>query len=221
MASVLLRGFLLGFVIAASPGPIFFLCLRRTLTRGWVIGLVSGLGVATADGFYATLAAFGIGAVTSVIVVQRLWLALIGGMVLVLLGLRTVVDRPKTLEPAPSAGGSGYAWAYLSTLGLTIANPSTIVSFAALVASLGIGLSGGYLPPALLVLGVFAGSATWWFLLAGIGARVRARVTPRVVRVINVLSGVAIAALGTLAILSTLASALTAEGSVVRSVWFW
>src|SRR5580765_1353172 len=221
MVSVVLRGFLLGFVIAASPGPIFFLCLRRTLARGWVFGLVSGLGVATADGFYATLAAFGIGAVTSVLVGQRFWLALIGGMVLVLLGLRTVVDRPKTLEPAPSAGGSGYAWAYVSTLGLTIANPSTIVSFAALVASLGIGLSGGYLPPALLVLGVFVGSATWWFLLAGIGARVRARVTPRVTQVISVFSGAAIVALGLFAILSTLASALTAEGSVVRSVWFW
>ena len=221
MASVLLRGFLLGFVIAASPGPIFFLCLRRTLARGWVFGLVSGLGVATADGFYATLAAFGIGAVTSVLVGQRFWLALIGGMVLVLLGLRTVVERPKTLEPAPAAGGSGFAWAYLSTLGLTIANPSTIVSFAALVASLGIGLSGGFLPPVLLVLGVFVGSATWWFVLASIGARVRARVTPRVVQVISVFSGVAIVALGVLAILSTLGAALSAEGSVVRSVWFW
>ena len=221
MASVLLRGFLLGFVIAASPGPIFFLCLRRTLARGWAFGLVSGLGVATADGFYATLAAFGIGAVTSVLVGQRFWLALIGGIVLVLLGLRIVTNRPKTLEAAQTAGGSGFAWAYLSTLGLTIANPSTIVSFAALVASLGIGLSGGLLPPALLVVGVFVGSATWWFLLAGIGARVRARVTPRVVQVISALSGVAIVALGLFAILSTLASALTAEGSVVRSVWFW
>ena len=221
MASVLLRGFLLGFVIAASPGPIFFLCLRRTLARGWVFGLVSGLGVATADGFYAALAAFGIGAVTSVLVGQRFWLALIGGMVLVLLGLRTVMDRPKTLEPAPATGGSGFAWAYLSTLGLTIANPSTIVSFAALVASVGIGLGGGYLPPALLVLGVFAGSATWWLLLAAIGARVRARVTPRVVRGISAFSGVAIVALGVVAILSTLTAALTAEGSVVPSVRFW
>ena len=221
MASVLLRGFFLGFVIAASPGPIFFLCLRRTLTRGWVIGLVSGLGVATADGFYATLAAFGIGAVTSVLVGQRFWLALVGGMVLVLLGLRTVMNRPATLEPAPAAGGSGFAWAYLSTLGLTIANPSTIVSFAALVASLGTGLSGGYLPPALLVLGVFAGSATWWLLLAGIGARVRARVTPGVVRGISAFSGVAITALGVVAILSTLAGALAVDGSFVPSVRFW
>ncbi|MDQ6719314.1 MAG: LysE family transporter [Candidatus Dormibacteraeota bacterium] len=202
MASVLLRGFVLGFVIAASPGPIFFLCLRRTLTRGALTGLVSGFGVATADGFYAVLAAFGIGAVTSVLVGERRWLALIGGAVLVLLGLRTMLDRPTTAEPTPATNGSGVAWAYLSTLGLTIANPSTIVSFAALVASMSLGISGGFLPPALFVLGVFAGSATWWCVLAGFGAGLRARVTPRAVRGIGTLSGLAIAGLGMLAVYS-------------------
>jgi threonine/homoserine/homoserine lactone efflux protein len=221
MASVLLRGLLLGFVIAASPGPIFFLCLRRTLVRGWPAGLASGFGVATADGFYATLAAFGIGALTSVLVGERFWLALIGGMVLILLGLRTLTDRPKTAEPAPAANGSGLAWAYVSTLGLTIANPSTILSFAALVASLGIGLSGGYLPPTLLVLGVFIGSATWWCLLAGIGSSLRTRLTPRVLRGISAFSGMAIAALGVIAILSTLAGSMASEGSVLRFAWFW
>jgi threonine/homoserine/homoserine lactone efflux protein len=206
MASVLLRGFVLGFLIAASPGPIFFLCLRRTLARGWVTGLVSGFGVATADGFYAALAAFGIGAVTSALVSERRWLALVGGAALVILGARALLTMPKSDEPAPSSNRSGLARAYLSTLGLTIANPSTILSFAALVAALGIGLNAGFLPPAILVLGVFAGSATWWFVLAGIGASFRARVTPRVVQGISTFSGLAIAALGLLAIASTLAA---------------
>jgi len=209
MASVLLRGFVLGFVIAASPGPIFFLCLRRTLTRGWLNGLVSGFGVATADGFYAALAAFGIGAVTSMLVGERRWLALIGGAVLVLLGLRTLLERrdsAQVAERAADANASGLTWAYLSTLGLTITNPATIISFAALVATLGIGVSGGILTPAVLVLGVFAGSAAWWSLLALFGAALRARVTPRVVRGISTVSGLAIAALGVLAVVSTLLS---------------
>ncbi len=205
MASVLLRGFVLGFVIAASPGPIFFLCFRRTLARGWLTGLTSGFGVATADAFYAAVAAFGIGAVTSVLVGERRWLALIGGVALVVLGVRTLLDRPRPAEPAASprgSSGSGLAWAYTSTLGLTITNPSTIISFAALVASLGIGISGGLLPPVLFVLGVFAGSATWWCVLAALGAGLRARITPRAVRGISLFSGLAIAALGVLAILA-------------------
>ena len=204
MASVVLRGFVLGFLIAASPGPIFFLCLRRTLSRGWLTGLVSGFGVATADAFYAALAAFGIGAVTSLLAGQSRWLALIGGAVLVLLGLRSLLDRPAAVDAPPSSNGSGLAWAYLSTLGLTVANPSTIISFAALVATLGIGTSAGLLPPFLLVLGVFVGSATWWVALAGFGAGLRARFTPKVVGGISTVSGLAIAALGLLAIVSTL-----------------
>jgi threonine/homoserine/homoserine lactone efflux protein len=210
VSSLLIRGFVLGFVVAATPGPIFFLCLRRTLARGWLTGLVSGLGVATADGLYAGLAAFGIGAVTTVLVGERVWLSLIGGGVLVLLGIRTVANRPRNDDPAANLDRAGLALAYASTLGLTITNPATIISFAALVASLGIGIGDGYLPPALVVGGVFAGSATWWCIVAGLGAALRSRVTPRVLRGISALSGVAIAALGVVAILSTLA----VEGSL-------
>src|SRR5881628_2135988 len=60
MASALALGFLVGFPIAASPGPISVLVLRRTLARGWRSGLISGLGVATGDAIYAALAAFGV-----------------------------------------------------------------------------------------------------------------------------------------------------------------
>jgi len=204
VASLVIRGFLLGFAIAASPGPIFFLCLRRSLVRGRLIGLVSGLGVATADGFYAALAAFGVGAVTTVLFGERRWLALAGGVVLVFLGLRTLIERPSTAKEAAATNGAGFAWAYLSTLGLTITNPSTIISFAALAAALGIGITSGLLPPTLLVLGVFAGSATWWLILATVAAALGSRVTPRVVRGISVVSGIAIAALGLIAVVSAL-----------------
>ncbi|HEV2033328.1 MAG TPA: LysE family transporter [Candidatus Dormibacteraeota bacterium] len=161
--------------------------------------------MATADGFYAAVAAFGIGAVTSMLVGERRWLALIGGAVLVVLGVRTVVYRPESAEAAPSSSGSGLAWAYLSTLGLTITNPATIISFAALVAALGIGIGGGYLRTAVLVLGVLVGSATWWCVLAGLATGLRARVTPKVVRGISAFSGLAILALGLAAAVSSFA----------------
>ena len=204
MASLVIRGFLLGFAIAASPGPIFFLCLRRSLVRGRLIGLISGLGVATADGFYAALAVFGVGAITSVLFDQRRWLAVIGGALLVYLGVRTLLERQTGAREAATAGGSGIAWAYLSTLGLTITNPATIISFAALAAALGIGIGSGFVAPSVLVLGVFAGSATWWLVLASVVAALGSRVTPPVVRGISVASGIAIAALGLIAVVSAL-----------------
>ena len=206
MSSVLLRGFALGFAIAASPGPIFFLCLRRTLLRGWLAGFVSGLGVATADGFYAALAVFGIAAVTSLLTGGAKVLALVGGAALIGIGLRVVWEKPREPRPSAQATGRGLAWAYGSTLGLTITNPATIVSFAALAAALGAGLRGGFAPPAFVVAGVALGSATWWCLFAALTAYLRARITPSVARWIGVISGVAIAVLGLVAVVSALGS---------------
>jgi threonine/homoserine/homoserine lactone efflux protein len=202
VSSVLLRGFALGFAIAASPGPIFFLCLRRTLLRGRLYGLVSGLGVATADGIYAAIAGFGLAAVTAAAAGGRRPLALTGGAVLLGLGLRILFERRQEPASAPAVKPPGLVWAYVSTLGLTIANPATIVSFAALAATLGLGAGAGLARPAALVGGVLVGSATWWCLLAVAASLLRSRVTPAVVRGISTFSGLAIAALGMLAIYS-------------------
>ncbi len=161
MFSLLLRGFALGFAIAASPGPIFFLCVRRTLVQGPLTGLFSGFGVATADGFYAPIATVGIAALTTGFVAGRRPLALVGGVLLVLLGLRIVLERKPNVEAVPRTAGRGLAWAYFSTLGLTITNPATIISFAALAASLGLGTGGSFARPASVVAGVLLGSAAW------------------------------------------------------------
>ena len=204
MASLLVRGFALGFAIAASPGPIFFLCLRRSLLRGWLTGLVSGLGVATADAFYAAVAVFGVAAVvTTTLAPVARWLALAGGLALVFIGIRAVVSSPATREATTSTTRTGLAWAYTSILGLTITNPATIISFAALAAALGAGLSGSWTRPALVVAGVGLGSTSWWLILAAITAALRARVTPTVARTIGIVSGLAIAALGAVAVVAS------------------
>jgi threonine/homoserine/homoserine lactone efflux protein len=202
--SLLLRGFALGFAVAASPGPIFFLCVRRTLTQGRLTGIVSGLGVATADGFYAFIATFGVAALTAAFVAGRRPLAVVGGAVLVLLGARILMERRSgdAMQPASTPTGRGLAWAYASTLGLTITNPATIVSFAALAATLGVGTGGSLVRPSLVVLGVALGSVLWWIALAIAASALRARLTPAVVGWIGTVSGLAIAVLGILAVTS-------------------
>jgi len=204
VASLLIRGFAFGFAIAASPGPIFFLCLRRSLLRGWLTGLVSGLGVATADASYAAVAVFGVAAVvTTALAPAARWLALAGGLALVVIGVRAVVSTPETRNLTTNVSGAGLAWAYTSILGLTITNPATVISFAALAAALGAGLSGSWTKPALVVAGVGLGSASWWFILAAVTTALRARVTPAVVRTIGIVSGLAIAGLGAVAVVAS------------------
>src|SRR6476660_9981418 len=85
-----LRGFVLGFTIATAVGPISLLVIRRTLAEGRLYGLVSGLGVATADATYGAIAAFGLGALTDALVNARQVLGLVGGVFLLWLAWETI-----------------------------------------------------------------------------------------------------------------------------------
>ena len=197
-----LRGFVLGFTIAAAVGPISLLVIRRTLAEGQSYGLVSGLGVATADATYGAIAAFGLSAITDVLVNARQVLGLVGGLFLLWLAWRTIRSGPTEAATVATAR-RGYAGAYLSILGLTLANPMTILSFGALFAGLGV-TSGATGDAALVVLGVLLGSTTWWIVLTTAVATMRRRITPAWIRRINVVSGVVIGAFAIVAIASVL-----------------
>ena len=197
-----LRGFVLGFTIAAAVGPISLLVIRRTLAEGQRYGLLSGLGVATADATYGAIAAFGLSAITDVLVNARQVLGLVGGVFLLWLAWRTIRSAPTEAATVTTAR-RGYAGAYFSILGLTLANPMTILSFGALFAGLGV-TSGATGDAALVVLGVLLGSTTWWIVLTTAVATMRRRITPAWIRRINVVSGVVIGAFAIVAIASVL-----------------
>jgi threonine/homoserine/homoserine lactone efflux protein len=197
-----LRGFILGFSIAAAVGPISLLVIRRTLAEGQRYGLVSGLGVATADATYAAIAAFGLGAITNALVNARQVLGVVGGVFLLWLAWQTIRAAPTDAATVSTRRG-GYAGAYLSILGLTMANPMTILSFGALFAGLGV-TSGATGDAAVLVLGVLVGSTSWWVVLTTVVGTMRARVTPAWIHRINVGSGVVIGAFAIVAIASAL-----------------
>lgn len=200
MTSLLLRGVVYGFAVAASPGPIFFLCFRRTLLQGRLAGLASGLGVATVDAFYAAVATFGVAALAAAFASGRRPLAVAGGVVLIALGIRALLAPPRQSPASQPPTTRGLALAYASTAGLTIANPATIVSFAALAATLGLGASGTVMGPAAVVAGVLVGSAAWWCCLVLAASCLRTRMTPRFVSRLGRASGMIIALLGILAV---------------------
>jgi threonine/homoserine/homoserine lactone efflux protein len=200
------RGFVLGFTIAAAVGPISLLVIRRTLAEGRLYGLVSGLGVATADATYGAIAAFGLGALTDALVNARQVLGLVGGVFLLWLAWQTIRSTP-TEAATVTTGRRGYAGAYLSILGLTMANPMTILSFGALFAGLGV-TRGATGDAALVVLGVLLGSTTWWIVLTTLVGTLRARVTPAWIHRINLVSGCLIGAFAIVTIASVLVSGL-------------
>jgi threonine/homoserine/homoserine lactone efflux protein len=199
--TLFLRGLGLGFVLAAAIGPIGLLCIRRTLVDGALVGFVSGLGAATADAFYGALAAFGLTALTGLLISMRVPLGLAGGAFLIWLGLRTMRTRPVATADAPAR--PGLVGAYLSTLALTLTNPATILSFGAVF--VGLGVVGGGVGGALsLVIGIGLGSAAWWAVLAIAVSTLRRRISPRVIAGVNVASGALLIAFGFVAVAAAL-----------------
>ncbi len=180
----ILRGLLIGFAIAAPVGPIGVLCIRRTLTQGRLIGFLSGLGAASADLAYGALAAFGLTIVQNLLLTNAVLLRFLGGGFLVYLGVRTLLSKPAD-QPAEASSESLFQ-AYLSTFFLTLTNPMTILSFMAIFASFRLGDGQGDLASAaLLVLGVFLGSAGWWLTLtSGVGF-LRGRLSPALLLWVN------------------------------------
>ena len=162
------------------------------------------MGVATADATYGAIAAFGLTAVTDLLVDWRRALGLDRRRLPAVAGLADVPRGPRGGGRRLDERRRGLPGAYLSTLGLTLTNPMTILSFAALF--VGLGVTGGDAAGAtLLTLGVFAGSAPWWVVLTTVVAAFRSRLTPTGLRRVNMASGLLIGAFAIVAIVSSLA----------------
>jgi threonine/homoserine/homoserine lactone efflux protein len=199
----LLRGLIIGFSIAAPVGPIGILCIRRTLSVGRISGLVSGLGAATADSLYGCVAGFGLAFISNFLVKQQIWLHLIGGAFLCYLGIKTLLAKPA--NQAAAARENGLLGEYASTFFLTLTNPMTIISFAAIFAGLGLASTrGNYGSAGILVLGVFMGSALWWLVLSsGVGI-FRKKFNTNSLQWVNRISGLIITGFGLFALLSAI-----------------
>ena len=203
--SFFLRGLIIGLSIAAPVGPIGVLCIRRTLAEGRLSGFVSGLGAATADGLYGCVAAFGLTFIANFLVSQQFWFRLVGGTFLLYLGIKTFLTKPE--EGPELAIHHGLVSAYSSTLLLTLTNPMTILSFAAIFAGLGlVNTAPNYTSAGLTVMGVFLGSSCWWLFLSSGIAILRSRFKPSGMRWINRISGLIITAFGVFALTGILFS---------------
>ncbi len=197
-----IKGLVLGFSIAAPVGQIGVLCIRRTLAEGNLSGFVSGLGAATADAVYGCIAGFGLTILTNFLVAQQRWLQLLGGLFLCYLGLRIFFSRPKS--DTLTVSGQGLWQSYTTTFLLTLSNPTTILSFLAIFAGLGVVSGQGGWQAVQLVGGVFVGSAVWWLILSSIVGLLRTRFTPPMMQWVNRLSGVMIGGFGVVTLVGLL-----------------
>jgi threonine/homoserine/homoserine lactone efflux protein len=162
--SIFVTGLIIGFALSAPVGPIAAICVQRTMNRGRLAGFLSGLGSAAADAVYGTAAAFGATFIAEFLVAHGSWLQKIGGAILVILGIRLFLSKPREREP--SGATRGKAGIFLSTFVLTLTNPMTFLAFGAIFATMGLGAVRGHsILTADLVAGVATGALLWWSLL--------------------------------------------------------
>ncbi|MCP4395920.1 MAG: LysE family translocator [bacterium] len=200
---VFFKGLIIGVSIAAPVGPIGVLCIQRTLSGGRLVGLISGLGAASADAVYGCIAAFGLTLISNLLVEQQFWFRAIGGGFLCYLGIKTLLSKPAADAVAGKNDSRQHLGAYGSTFVLTLTNPMTILAFAAIFAGLGIGNESGHDGTAvLMVLGVFLGSAMWWCILSGLSGLFHGKFDPRKMLWINRISGTVVTTFGVLALAS-------------------
>jgi threonine/homoserine/homoserine lactone efflux protein len=194
------KGIMIGLAIAAPVGPIGVLCIRRSLSAGMLAGLVTGLGAAAADAVYGAVAGFGLTSVSVFLLDHQATIRTLGGAALLVIALRILMTPPA----AAGQGRNGevrLAGAFVSCFLLTLTNPTTILSFLAIFAGLGLAeWVRDYAAAAVLVAGVLLGSALWWLFLSGAVSLIRARLSAAALVWINRISAAVILLFGLLAL---------------------
>jgi threonine/homoserine/homoserine lactone efflux protein len=204
---LIIQGVLIGIVVAVPVGPLGLLCINRALAMGALCGLFSGLGVATADALAASIAALGISFISEFLTQQQFILRLGGGIFLCYLGWK--IYRTEVVGSVAPSSINGLVSAYATTFFLTFSNPVTILSFCAIYAGWHVpSLNGRYFAAAMLALGVFMGSALWWFGLFISMTAFHRKFSLRALGCVHRISGALICGFGILVLLSPLKQGL-------------
>lgn len=183
-----IKGFITGFLMATPAGPLAVLTLKRSLTYGYARGLATALGIALADGFYSLIATIGLTTVSGFITGQKEYFFMWGGLLLLFLGARALRNPPTIHTEVLSEGG--FLSTLLHTMLVTLTNPMTLLLFTTAFSAIGFEGDIGTADQALLICsGVFLGSITWFAMISIIAASLRRWVTPRMITLINTISG--------------------------------
>jgi len=162
--TVFLKGVIVGILISMPIGPVGLLCINRAI-QGRVHGFASGLGAATTDSIFATIAAVGMTFIASYLKHHEVFFQMTAAMLLFLMGLFYVCKKTSN-RPLPQTGSS-YLACYLSALLLNLMNPLSILAFVTLFSVLRFHHHAhSFIAMSLLIPGVLTGASLWWFFIS-------------------------------------------------------
>ena len=194
---IIIKGIGLGLIVSMPLGPVGILLVNRTIKRGLLSGIFSGIGLATADTIFAVIAGLGFSFVISFFNEERVIISFIAGLILIGLGIRIFLSNPVKELRNPDTANKSLLRDFLSVLALSLSNPFTIFVFVAFFS--GININSEIKPqlvPFLLVPGVFIGTISWWFLLSFFVNKFKKNLRLRNIVRVNQISGIAIIVIG-------------------------
>ncbi len=201
-AFTFLKGIIIGLIVALPSGPVGFICLRRIFTYGKTVGFISGIGTSLGDAIYAFVAALGVTTLAVAIPGSQLWIQLAGGLILVIFGIKIALSKPVSHDDIRELPAHQIIGSFFSALGLTLANPSIIFSFAALFAGLGFaGTPDNWAFAGALSGGIFLGACASWFLVSRLENTFRTKMTGNSLRWIDIIIGCIVIGFGLSALL--------------------
>lgn len=181
-----LKSFFFGLAIAIPPGPIGILSIRKTIELGFLGALCVALGVAVADSIYSIIAIAGLTALSSFFEAYVGYIQLIGGLLLIILGIRELLNPPvEHSRKVPR--NSTYVKLILESVAFTLANPATIIIFMSFFASIGANTA-SLAGKGAMVFGVFCGSCLWFIILGLITLQIRGYISKKWMNQIHILS---------------------------------
>lgn len=188
----------IGLVMAAPIGPANILVIHRGVQRGFKGAFVAGMGAMAGDGLYATVAAFGVTAVSDVIEGHIGLIKLIGGILLIAFALIIIIHNPHPERGVEKDSRRSHVGAAVLAFFLVVANPGILIGFAALFAGLdkfGRGPD-DFVSAGILSVSALAGSFAWWLMIAFLIARFRGYLTARWIRLMNIGAGLVFGVFG-------------------------
>jgi len=191
--NLLWKGVVTGLAVSIPLGPLGILCIQRTINKNWKSGIFSGIGIASADTFYAFVAGFSLSIIIDFIRTYELYFKLVGFFVLILLGIYIFRSNPTKQIQDYKRKGSSHLQDFLTTFLVTLSNPLSVFVFIAIFTGYSIVLQFSHPLEAMLTIGgIFLGGSLWWFILTGLANHFRHKVTINVLYWANRIIGLGV-----------------------------
>lgn len=190
MLDIIYKGLIIGLCVSIPVGPIAVLCIQRTLNRGKYHGFATGLGAATSDLVYASLAAFSLSFIINFVEKNQFIIEIIGVVIVCIFGYFITRNNPVKNISTPDTKKESYFQDFATSFGLTITNPLIIFLFITFFAKFKfIDADSSWQQVVVGLLFIIIGASLWWFFLTSIVSLFREKFNVRGLWLVNKIAG--------------------------------